>query len=167
MARPAPPQKKLIVVGTLAGAAGLYFLLVGAGLLPIPGGPKNVHGPLWLVLCAGLAFFLAGVAIVLLAFGGANDQGEFPADTPAWFRVVQYLIGLAIFASFGAIGSWVAFGPGERVFSGSFLFFSAETNAQIGRTVFGIGAVIVWLCTLAFAVAGARKLLQRNRRGPS
>jgi hypothetical protein len=160
----APGKKEMIASGILASALGSYFLLAGAGILPLPGGPDNLHGPLWIVLCAGLAFFLAGVAILLQALGHANDRGEFPAEAPIWLRVVQYLIGLTIFATFGAIGSWIAFGPGERAFSGSLPFISGETGSAVGRTVFGIGAIIVWFGTIAFAVVGARKLLTRGKR---
>jgi hypothetical protein len=39
--------------------------------------------------------------------------------------------------------TWIAFGPGERQFSGTFLFFDPATNAAIGRIAFGVGAVIV------------------------
>jgi hypothetical protein len=79
---------------------------------------------------------------------------------------VQYLIGVAIFASFGAIGSWIAFGPGERAFSGSFFFLSGEANAAVGRIAFGIGAVIVWICTIGLAVLGTRRFLGRGKSGP-
>jgi hypothetical protein len=154
--------KERIVIGVIAGAAGAYFLLVGVDLLPAPGGPGNLHGPFWLVLCIGLAFFLAAVAIIVQAFGRANDQGELPAEAPYWMRVAQYLIGVAIFVSFGAIGSWIAFGPGARTFYGSVPLVGAETNAAVGRMAFGIGAVITWLCTIAFAVAGARKLFGQS-----
>jgi hypothetical protein len=156
----------MIGIGCIASLAGLYFLLIGAGVLPVPGGPKNLHGPLWVVLCAGLAFFLGGAAILLQVLGRANAQGELPAQAPTWIRVAQYLIGVAIFASFGAVGSWVAFGPGDRVFSGSAGFVSGEVGATIGRTVFGVGAVVVWICTLAFAAWGARKLLERRKSDP-
>jgi hypothetical protein len=94
--------------------------------------------------------------------GRANDRGEFPADAPSWLPMMQYLIGLGILASFGAIGSWIAFWPGERVFAGSLFFLSGEANAAAGRTVFGIGAVIVWTCTISFAVLGGRKLFGRS-----
>lgn len=164
MPQPAALNKETITVGVIAGAIGLYFLLVGLGTLPIPGGPNNLHGPLWIVFFAGLAFFLAGISALLQGFGGANDQGEFPADAPSWFRVAQYLIGLMIFVAFGAIGSWIAFGPGERVFSGSLPFVSGSVGSSIGRTVFGIGAVIVWFCTFAFAIVGARRLLRGGKR---
>src|SRR5262245_50881912 len=107
-------------LAAVAAAVGAYFFAVGARLLPIPGGPANLHGPLWLILCAGLAFFLAGVAIAIQTLGHANAGGELPPEAPRWMRAVQYLIALAIFVCFGAIGSWIAFGPGERHFSGSF-----------------------------------------------
>ncbi|MGH8836214.1 MAG: hypothetical protein ACRDWG_14635, partial [Actinomycetes bacterium] len=126
--------------------------------VPPPGGPKNLHAPLWIVLCAGLVFLLGGLAFGLNVVGGANPQtGELPKDAPRWVRVAQYMIVLAIFAAFATIGSWIAFGPGERAFSGT-----VPIGSTGGRIVFGIGAVIVWLCTLAYAVSGARKL-----RGPA
>jgi len=156
--------KATATIGIAAGAVGLYFVLVGMGVLPIPGGTGNLHAPLWTVLCAGLVFLLGGAAVVLQALGGANDRGEFPTDAPSWLHVAQYLIGLAILASLGAIGSWIAFGPGERAFSGSFFFFSEDNHAAIGRIAFGIGAIIVWLCILAFAVAGAARLCARSKR---
>jgi hypothetical protein len=109
--------------------------------------------------------FLAGVAVFVQVLGRANDQGELPAGAPGWMRVVQYLVGVAIFASFGAIGSWIAFGPGARSFSGSFSLFGAEINASAGRIAFGLGAIIVWLCTIAVAVSGARKLFGRTKGG--
>jgi hypothetical protein len=94
--------------------------------------------------------------------GRANDSGDLPAGTPFWLRAMQYLIGLCIFACFGAISSWIAFGPGERQFSGTFMFGDAATNAAIGRIAFGTGAVIIWLCTGAFAAFGFRKLFDRD-----
>jgi hypothetical protein len=63
--------------------------------------------------------------------------------------------------SLGAIGTWVAFGPGERKFSSSIPFLPAWLNEPIGRTVFGIGAILIWIILIASAVVGARRL-----RGP-
>ena len=146
----------------VAAATGAYFMVLGAGLLPIPGGPRNLHGPQWLVACVGLAFFLASVAIVIQTLGHANDVGDLPPTAPRWMGIAQYMMSFAIFACFGAIGSWVAFGPGERDFSGSFLFFDRTTNAAIGRTAFGIGAVIIWLCTAAVLASGIRRFFDRS-----
>ena len=115
-----------------------------------------------LAAALGLAFFLAGVAIIIQLLGDANDSGDLPAGTPFWLSAKQYLIGLCIFACFGAISSWIAFGPGERQFSGTFMSGDAATNAAIGRIAFGTGAVIIWLCTAAFAAFGFRKLFDHN-----
>src|SRR5262245_52679472 len=134
---------------TVAMIAGAFFFAVGAGLLPIPGGPSNLHGPQWLLLYVGLAFFLAGVAIIIQMLGHANDGGDLPMGAPLWLRAVQYLIGLCIFACFGAISSWIAFGPGERHFSGTLTFVDVATDAATGRIVFGTGAIISWVCTAA------------------
>ena len=150
---PATPRE-MLGIGVLAGGVGLYFSLVGLGLLPLPGGPKNLHGPLWLVLCCGLAFLLGGGSLLLQRVAGANPTtGEMPAGAPHWVRVVQYLMGVAIFACFALIGSWIAFGPGERTFSGT-----VPTGPTFGRIAFGIGALITWAATIGFAVQGARKL---------
>ena len=158
--RLAKPRRNYIYAA-LSAAVGAYFLAVGLRQFPIPGGPSNLHGPLWLLACAGLAFLLAGIAIAFQTLGEANAAGDLPAAAPRWMRALQYLIGLAIFCCFGAIATWIAFGPGERQFSGTFLFFDPATNAAIGRTAFGIGAVIIWLCTVAVAAAGFRKFLAK------
>jgi hypothetical protein len=149
-------------MAAIAAATGVYFLLIGTHLLPIPGRHSNQHEPLWLALCVGLAFFLASIAIVIQTLGHANATGNLPPEAPRWMSAVQYLIGLAVFVCFGAIMSWVAFGPGERRFSGSLLFFDRNTNAMIGRTAFGICAVLIWLGTAAIVAFGIRKLSDRN-----
>jgi len=157
--QPATPlQLGLIAAG--AGAAGLYLMLVGLALLPVPGGPRSLHGPLWIVLVIGLVLTLAGLAMLVQLVGRANASGELPSEAPFWLRVVQYLIGVVIFASFAMIGSWIALGGEASSFSGSFLVFDGATNAAIGRIAFGIGALIAWLATIRFAIAGARKLIR-------
>jgi hypothetical protein len=150
-----PPSRTTLVLAMLATAGfGLYFSLIGLGVLPVPGGPKTLHGPLWIVLAAGVVFLLGGIAVALQDAAGADlDTGELPKDAARWVRVAQYLIGVTIFACFGLIGSWIAFGPGDRAFSGT-----VPVGTTLGRIMFGIGAVIVWLGLIAYAVSGARKL---------
>jgi hypothetical protein len=149
------PSRPTLVMATLVTAGfGLYFSLIGIGVLPVPGGPKNLHGPLWIMLAAGVVFLLGGIAVVLQDAAGADlDTGELPRDAARWVRVAQDLIGVTIFACFGLIGSWIAFGPGDRAFSGTF-----AVGATLGRIVFGIGALIVWLGLIGYAVSRARKL---------
>jgi hypothetical protein len=159
--KPATPRQMIFAAAIAAGFGG-YFILVGVRLLPIPGGHANLHAPLWLVLCAGLAFFLAGVGIATQVLGHADADAEMPADAPRWLRMVQYLVGLTIFCCFGAIAGWVAFGPGTRHFSGTLIFGSAATKEMIGRVAFGVGAVLIWLATIAVGVTGLRKIFRPN-----
>ena len=113
---------------------------------------------------------LAGLSIAVGAIHGVSETGELPKDTGWWMRLFYYVIGLVIAGALASIGSWVAFGPGPRAFSGTGLFLlSPEASAMVGRIVFGFGAVLTWLCTIALAVSGARKLFVRQidliRRG--
>jgi hypothetical protein len=158
--RPSTTPREVLVISIGLAAGGLYLVLVGVGLLPVPGGPRNLHGPLWIVLLIGIVLVLAGVSALLQVVGRANAGGELPADAPQWLRVVQYLLGVAMSASFAVIGSWVAIGGDPRAFSGNVLVFDGATNASIARIAFGIGALITWLATITFAVAGARKLVR-------
>jgi len=154
----AATPKEMIVIGGICAAAGVYFMLIGFGVLPVPGGPRNLHAPLWVVVFCGAPFFLGGVTVMLQGFGKSNEQGELPAGAPQWMRFVQYLTGVAIFASFAIVGSWIAIGGDARQFSGSAGGFSGPVGAGIGRTAFGIGAMISWACTIFYVVSGARKL---------
>ena len=156
-----PSRSTTIGVGTLAAAAGLYFILVSFGVVPPPG-PRNRHDPLWLVFCAGLVFLLGGIAVVIPAFAGdAAQDGELPASAPRWIRVTQYVVGLAVITCLAAIGTWIAFGAGTRSFSVSAPFFETSGGGEtLGRTVFGIGAAITWLCLIALAIGGARKIFR-------
>jgi hypothetical protein len=160
-----PMQTRLVGAG--AAAFGLWLILVGLGVLPPPGGPRNIQGPLWLSVAAGLAFFLAGAAIVLQLWGNADERGELPPAAPNWMRFAQLSITVAIFVALSVLGSWVAFGPGARRFGGTFMFFSPYINEVIGRSLFGFGAVLCWLCTLLFAVAGFRRIRNRGKENGS
>ena len=160
--RPAT-RKEMLVIGLIAGGAGLFFVLVGLGVVPPPGEKKALHAPLWIVFCAGLTFLLGGGALLLHLLSGAKSpDDDFPADAPRWMRVVRYLVMVAIFTSFAVIGSWIALGPGDRAFSMSAPFFSGPAGETVGRVAFGVGAIITWLCTIAVAVSGARKLFPRE-----
>ena len=161
--RPATPTETR-VIGAVASAFGLYFLLIGLGVLPVPGGPRNLHAPLWVVALAGLVFLLGGVAVLINHVAGANQSGELPLDAPRWTQVARYLIGVILFASFALIGSFVAIGGDARQFSGGVPLLGS-LNVSIARIMFGFGALICWLATVGFAVSGARKLLHRT--GPA
>jgi hypothetical protein len=151
----------MVGFGALFAAVGLYFMLVGASLLPIPGGPRNLHAPLWIVACAGLVFFLGGAAVMIQGFGKANARGELPATAPSWMRAAQQAIVLVIFAAFAVLATWVALLGDSRQFSGSFMglrFSGFDLGAALARTVFGFGALVCWAATIGLAVSAVRKL---------
>ena len=151
-----------VAIGAIAAAAGGYFILVSLGMVPPPG-RRNPHDPLWIVFCAGLAFLLGGLAVVNGALAGARE-GELPPNAPRWVRLTQYVMGLAITACLAATGTWIALGAGPRSFSMSGpLFDTTGVGEMIGRTAFGIGALITWLCLIALAINGAGKLFGRRR----
>lgn len=165
MGYPAGPfDRGAFAIGLVAGGTGLAFLLMSFGILPLPGGPKSLHGPLWLLTCAGLVFGLAGVAVLIRAFAGANDaHGELPDGAPRWLRLFYAMLGPVIVASLAMIGSWIAFGAGEREITVSAPFISGPANEWIGRAAFGIGAVVTWMMALLMTRSVLRKIFRRDR----
>lgn len=155
----ASPRSTLIA-GVAAAALGLFVLLVGLGVVPVD--PRSVHAPYWIVAAAGTCFLLAGISVAAGAVYGVSETGELPKDAGWWTRLFYYAVAVVIAGALASIGSWVAFGPGLRGFNGPGLFLlSPEAGDLVGRVVFGFGAVLTWLITIALAVGGARKLFRK------
>ena len=153
------PDWTLIAIGTLTAAAGAYFGLVGLETLPPP---SRINGPIWISLFVGLVFFSGGVAAIVSGATGAYDRaGDLPADTPVWIAMTNWLADVLATAGLACIGTWVAFGGGTRHFSMSG-FFTGSVGEGIGRTVFGIGAIITWLLVVVMARAGAKKIFGKK-----
>ncbi len=135
---------------------GALIMLAAAGVFP----PKGGDAPPWVVACAASVFVLAGALLVMRSFMGGNmNDSEMPSDTPIWIRAIYYAAGLAVVAALATVGTWVAFGPGERAFSMSIPFLGeGPANPWIGRAAFGIGAVLTWLFFVVAAIAWGRKL---------
>jgi hypothetical protein len=157
---PASPRTTFLC-GLIAVGMGLVLLLISLGVIPV--NPRSVHGPMWIVAAAGIAFMLAGLSIAVGAIHGVSATGELPKDTSWWMRLFYYVVGLVAVGALASIGTWVAFGPGDRNFSGTgFFLLSAEGRDTAGRIIFGFGAVLTWLIAIALAVSGARKLFNRT-----
>jgi hypothetical protein len=144
--------------GLFAIALGALIMLAVAGVLP----SKGADAPAWVVACAASIFALAGGLLVLRSFmGGDMNDRELPRGVPFWMRILYYVAGLGVVAALATVGTWVAFGPGERVFSVSIPFLgSGPANPWVGRAAFGIGAVLTWLFFVVAAVAWWRKLIR-------
>jgi hypothetical protein len=61
---PATPASKYFAA-TVAMIAGAFVFAIGAGCCRSLADHPTCTGPLWLLLCVGLAFFLAGLAILI------------------------------------------------------------------------------------------------------
>jgi multisubunit Na+/H+ antiporter MnhB subunit len=153
----------MVWVGLLVTAVGLFIVLMVLGVVGEP--PKRPpKTPIWVAVLAGGLFLVAGLAVLLNALTGRDPEAELPPSAPFWLRLLQVLIGVVMFASFALIGSWIAFGPGPRNFGTNIPFLaSGVANEIAGRCAFGIGAILIWACTLLVALAGWSKLRQRPK----
>jgi len=146
--------------GVAMSLAGLYFMLGAYGLLPMP----ETNGPTFIVFAAGAAFLFAGLVCFTRARAGMTDiQTDVPDSAPAWIRLSYRMLAIGIFSAFATIGTWIAIGSGPRAFTVSSSFGSMQTSGDLlGRTIFGLGAVIVWIVVIALTVGTVRKLFNRN-----
>lgn len=159
------PQAKpadVLGFGIAMGLAGLYFIGVALGMLPMPEGAASA--PSFIVALAGLAFLFVGCGLTIRARTAANDRdGGLPATAPAWTQLCHRVSAIAIAGTLATIGTWLAIGSGPRHFelSGP-LAGTAPAGNAIGRAVFALGAVIVWIYVIALAVGTVRKLFDRR-----
>jgi hypothetical protein len=151
-------------LGLVVAAMGLVIVLLAVGLMA-PGTAMSDQTPRWVGVCAGLAFVLAGAALIIgfAVAGGAGPDGDLPPGTPRGIRLTQYLLGLGIVGSLAAIASWIAFGPGPRTFTttGPLLGWGPASET-VGRAVFGLGAVLIWIFFVVFVVVSAKRLRGRK-----
>ena len=140
----------LYAIGAVCAGFGLYIVLAGLGALPPPG---EAHAPPWLLAVAGLTFLLAGVNVLIRAATGTPDsQGALAAGAPGFARALYRFTGFGIIVALGTIGSWVAFGPGPREFTGT-LPIAGQIGAYVGRAAFGLGAAVIWIVVVGMTIS--------------
>ena len=153
-----------VALGLIVVAAGLVIAFLAVGLIG-SGTAMSDQVPQWVGVCAGLAFVLAGAALIVgfAVAGGAGPDGDLPPGTPWGIRLAQYLLGLGIVGAMAAIASWVAFGPGRRTFTATIPFLGRGSASEIvGRAAFGFGAVLMYIFLAVFVVVSARRLRGRK-----
>ena len=152
-----------VALGLVVSAMGGLIVLLAAGM--IPGADEKLEAPRWVVAAAGLAFILAGAAMIVgyAVAGGAGPDGDLPAGTPRWGRVTQSLLGLGIVGALASVATWIAFGPGPRAFTVALPFVGRGPGDEtFGRAVFGTGAVLTWVFFVVFVIVSVRRI-RRNR----
>lgn len=124
--RPLSPRAK-VYVGAACAAMGLLTLALGThAALNL----QHATADDFMYAPAALAFVFAGVLLTL------------PPERAAMTR----LFGVLLITSFAVTFDWIAFGPGERHFSGGISLggvgFGARPAELFGRVMFGAGAVV-------------------------
>jgi len=150
-------ERLTIACGLLVAAMGLFYILYSA----IVGPSSKQHGeePGWLGFVFGMIFLLGGsAAIIKIVVGSTAPGGGLPATAPRWLSFTYQAMVMAIVVDMGLLASWIAFGPGQRQFSGSGAIFG-EIG---GRVAFGIGALIIWIVLVAIVIGGARRFIERR-----
>jgi hypothetical protein len=89
---------------------------------------------------AGLMFVFAGFLMAL------------PPQYARW----QGLLAKLTMTCFALTFDWVAFGPGERHFTGSFMGAGFIPSEFVGRAVFGVFAVVLDICAIAMWLGKGR-----------
>lgn len=137
------PQRGTLTFGSLFAAMGLMivgFALYGA----VHANPFTADR--LMAVPAGLMFVFAGILIAL------------PPQHTKW----RSLLGTLVVTCFALTFDWVAFGPGERRFTGSIGGFGFIPSEMMGRAFFGLFAVVLDICAAAMWVGQCRQMF-----GPS
>jgi len=152
-------DRSLLAIGAVFAGAGVYFVLVGLGLAA---SPSRLYGPDWLALATGLVFLAGGISVTVRGWLAVPDhQSNLPADAPRAAVAIQWIAALVIIVALASIGSWIAFGSGDRAFATN-VPLQGSLRETVGRVAFGIGAVITWLLAAAVAARGIRRILRKN-----
>jgi hypothetical protein len=103
----------------------------------------TADAPAWLGVLMGFVFFAGSTSVIIKMFYGAENMGqsELPAEASLPIRILYNSLGVGIVVGLGALFGWIAFGPGERHFSGSGAFL----GATVGRMMFGLAAAMALL----------------------
>jgi hypothetical protein len=139
---------------TSQGGLGMGLLFAGLGLLVAGGSayraiyavPFTVDN--FMGVPAGLMFVLAGILLAL------------PPEQKKW----RNLLATLLVTCFAVTFDWVAFGPGERHFSGSFNGFGFVPSELFGRAAFGFFAVILDIIAILMWIDLSRRALGLSTR---
>ena len=150
-----------------------------AGAAPVPYDPQRGG------LLLGSLFALPGLAMMASALYGLAQNAPFTADvlmgmtialmfvfagiyiaSPPRYAKWRSLLGALVVTCLALTFDWVAFGPGERHFTGSIGGVGFIPGEMMGRVMFGIFAVIIDICAVAMWVAQCRQIFRPDASAP-
>ena len=140
-------QLRGLAMGFLFAAMGLMVtgLAVNRAIYADPLTADSLMG-----VPAGLMFVFAGVLIGL------------PPEYARW----RALLGTLVITCFALTFDWVAFGPGERKFNGSFVGVGFVPSELMGRICFGFFAVVLDIWAVAMWIDQLRQTLGSSSAEP-
>jgi hypothetical protein len=163
----------LLVIAALASAGLLalakYLRSREARAAPADGASRGGLG-------VGLACAAMGLLLVGIVIHGAVHADPFTADSlmgvpaglmfvfagifmasPPEYKQWRNLLAALLITCFAITFDWVAFGPGERKFSGSFVGIGFVPSEFFGRASFGVGAVMLDIWAIAMWIGQCRR----------
>jgi Protein of unknown function (DUF3592) len=174
----------LFVIAALASAGMLalakYLRAREARAAPAAGFDGASRGGLGVGLaCAAMGLLLVGIVI-----HGAVHADPFTADSlmgvpaglmfvfagifmalPPEYKQWRNLLATLLVTCFALTFDWVAFGPGERKFSGSFVGIGFVPSEFFGRASFGVGAVMLDIWAIAMWIGQCRRAFGSSTSG--
>src|SRR5260370_41333609 len=138
--------------GASRGGLGVGLACAAMGLLLVG---IVIHGAVYVDPVTGGS--LMGVPVGLMfVFGGIFMA--LPPEYKKW----RDLLATLLITCFALTFDWVAFGPGERRFSGSFVGIGFVPSEFFGRASFGVCAVILDIWAIAMWIGQCRRALGRS-----
>ena len=134
--------------------------MMGIDVIHVP--DEDFNAPRWVIAAVGIAFALAGAMVALNGFKSSfGDHIVFK-----WAYNILLLVFLILFT---APFNWVAFGTGERSFSGSgsvgvgaVSVTQSGAGETSGRLVFGLGAILmdIFILFIVYRIIQGKNLSQ-------
>ncbi|THD64204.1 MAG: DUF3592 domain-containing protein [Bradyrhizobium sp.] len=147
--------------------------------------PPSANGAQHARLALGIATAALGLAMTGPAIVAAVQTGKFTGESlmavlfglifvfpgvliclPPQYTGAKNLLGALTITGLAIVFDWVAFGPGERQFSGSINGVGFVPGELMGRAAFGVFAIILDVCVVMMWIGQCRRMFGAGGAGP-
>ncbi len=117
-AKPASVRRHDVGLGIAFAAAGVYFMLVGLGVLPMPGG-TTAHAPAAIIVRGrpGVPVRRPDLRGPRQGRDDRHGRATCPTARRCWTRLSYRVLGIGVAGALATIGTWIAIGSGPRAFT--------------------------------------------------